>query len=262
MRKILNERKYAEMCLTEHYLDNSIIPTLIILIKYWHHNGYDKDDVVTKLDEFMKEAYGDYIPHKWRDKFKDLVKQYCSDNYPLSEVDEIYVSKKEMDAIKKLKGQENQRLAFSLLVNCKIRNAKRGIVDNRIKDNDKIIFADANIKRGTEAKQKMLRKLMELGYVEFPKMGLDILITFLDTETDFSVAKNRAITIDSFDDFILDYYAYTGSRVIKCKECGKRVLVKGNKTQYCTECAKEMEKKRARQKMRERRNSVHREGVK
>ena len=147
-------------------------------------------------------------------------------------------------------------------MNCKIRNAKRGIVDNRVKDNDKIIFADANIKRGTEAKQKMLRKLMELGYVEFPKMGLDILITFLDTETDFSVAKNRAITIDSFDDFILDYHAYTGSKVIKCKECGKRVLVKGNKTQYCTECAKEMEKKRARQKMRERRNSVHREGVK
>lgn len=240
MHKITNEKKYAEMCLKEFYLDKSVIPTLIILIKYWHHNGFNQDEVMSKLDEFMKEAYGDYIPHKWRDKLKDLTKQYCSDKYNLSMVDEVYISEKEIDVIKSIKGQENQRLAFSLLVNCKIRNAKRGIADNRVKDNDKIIFADANVKRGANAKQKMLRRLMELGLLEFPKMGLDIIITFIDLETDFSIKENRAITIDSFDDFILDYYAYTGSKVIKCKECGKRVMVKGNaRTQYCTDCAKQ-----------------------
>lgn len=240
MNKVTNEKKYAEMCLKEFYLDKSVIPTLIILIKYWYHNGFNQDEILVKLDEFMKEAYGDYIPHLWADKFKDLTKQYCSDKYTLSTVDEVYISKKEMDVIKSIKGQENQRLVFSLLVNCKIRNAKRGIADIRVKDNDKVIFADANVKRGADAKQKMLRRLMELGYLEFPKKGLDVLIPFIDLETDFSIEQNRAITIDSFDDFILDYYTYTGSKVIKCKECGKRVLVKGNaRTQYCVECAKQ-----------------------
>lgn len=245
MNKVTNEKKYAEMCLEEFYLDKSVIPTLIILIKYWYHNGFNQDEILIKLDEFMKEAYGDYVPHLWADKFKDLAKQYCSDKYPLSMVDEVYISKKEMDVIKSIKGQENQRLAFSLLVNCKIRNAKRGIEDNRVKDDDKVIFADANVKRGVVAKQKMLRGLMELGYLEFPKMGLDILITFIDLETDFSIEQNRAITIDSFDDFILDYYAYIGSKVIKCKECSKRVMVKGNaSTKYCPQCKKEKELER------------------
>ena len=96
----------------------------------------------------------------------------------------------------------------------------------------------------------MLRELKELGLVEFPKMGLDILITFIDLETDFSIEKNRAITITSFDDFILDYYAYTGSKVIKCKECGKRVLVKGNaRTQYCPPCKKEKQLEQQRNSM-------------
>ena len=253
MRKITNEKKYAEMCLEEFYLDSGIIPTLIILIKYWYHNGHSQDEILVKLDEFMKEAYGDYIPHKWRDKFRDLAKQYCSDKYTLSMVDEVYISKKEMDAIKTIKKQELQRVAFSLLVNCKIRNAKRGVADNRIKESDKEIFSDANVRRSMRVKQDMLRELKELGFVEFPKMGLDILITFIDLETDFSIKKNRAITIDSFDDFILDYYAYTGSKVIKCKECGKRVRLQGkqsNAKKYCSSCAKQItqEKKNAHQR--------------
>ena len=245
MRKVLNEKRYAEMCLEEFYLDSAIIPTLILLIKYWHHNGHPQDEVLVKLDEFMKESYGDYIPHKWRDKLKDLTKQYCSDKYTLSMVDEVYISKKEMDAIKTIKKQELQRVAFSLLVNCKIRNAKRGVADNRIKESDKEIFSDANVRRSMRVKQDMLRELKELGFVEFPKMGLDILITFIDLETDFSIEQNRAITIDSFDDFILDYYAYIGSKVIKCKECSKRVMVKGNaSTKYCSQCKKEKELER------------------
>lgn len=240
MRKITNEKKYAEMCLKEFYLDSAIIPTLITLIKYWHHDGHSQEEILVKLDEFMKEAYGDYIPHKWRDKFKDLTKQYCSDKYTLSMVDEVYISKKEMDVIKTIKKQELQRVAFSLLVSCKIRNAKRGILDNRVKDCTQDIFVDANVRRSNTQKELMLRELKELGHVEFPKMGLDILITFIDLETDFSIEENRTITIDSFDDFILDYYTYIGSKVIKCKECGKRVLAKGNvRTRYCTDCAKQ-----------------------
>lgn len=249
MRKITNEKKYAEMCLEEFYLDSAIIPTLIILIKYWYHNGHSQDEILVKLDEFMKEAYGDYIPHKWRDKFRDLTKQYCSDKYSLSMVDEVYISKKEMDAIKTIKKQELQRVAFSLLVNCKIRNAKREVADNRVKDNTRDIFVDANVRRNNTQKELMLRELKELGFVEFPKMGLDILITFIDLETDFSVKKNRAITIDSFDDFILDYYAYTGSKVIKCKECGKRVMVKGKNTKYCTVCSKQKELDKTKERM-------------
>ena len=250
MRKIVNEKKYAEMCLREFHLNSTIIPTLIILDTSSSHNGHTQDEILVKLDGFMKEAYGDYNPHQWTDKFRDLTKQYCSDKYSLSMVDEVYISKKEMDAIKSVKKQELQRVAFSLLVNCKIRNAKRGIADNRVKDSDKDVFADANVRRSMRVKQNMLRELKELGLVEFPKMGLDILITFIDLETDFSIEKNRAITITSFDDFILDYYAYTGSKVIKCKECGKRVLVKGNaRTQYCPPCKKEKQLEQQRNSM-------------
>ena len=45
----------------------------------------------------------------------------------------------------------------------------------------------------------------------------------------------------SYDDLIMDYYIYKGSKVINCKECGERVLVKSKTCppKICKICEKE-----------------------
>ena len=45
-----------------------------------------------------------------------------------------------------------------------------------------------------------------------------------------------------------------GGRLIYCQECGKLVLVQGNKGQYCKKCAKEKEQTRLRETMRKRKS--------
>ena len=47
--------------------------------------------------------------------------------------------------------------------------------------------------------------------------------------------------MSSFDDLIMDYYIYKGSKVINCKECGERVLVKSKTCppKRCKICEKE-----------------------
>ena len=53
-----------------------------------------------------------------------------------------------------------------------------------------------------------------------------------------------AMTITSFDDYIMDYHKYKGKRVIVCKHCQKRVVVKPKSpAKSCKECSKEAIKK-------------------
>ena len=251
MKKIVNEKEYAEYCLENNYIDNKKVKTLVILIKYWHKEGHSKEAIINKLDEFMTKADGEYKLNNWEEKFYSLAKQYCSDDYILSEVTEVYVTKKEMDTILKNRRVEVQRVLFSLLVNCKIRNAMKQTSTNRVKTPTKEIFSDAKVNKNNRDKELMIAMLSDLELVECPLVGTDIILKYIDLDHN---SEEVAITITSFNDFILDYYKYIGHKVIECKECGDRVLVKGNaRTKYCTTCAKNVERKRLRNVMIERR---------
>lgn len=245
MKKVVNEKEYAEYCLENNYIDNKKVKTLVILIKYWHKEGHSKETVINKLDEFMTKADGEYKLNNWEEKFYSLAKQYCSDDYILSEVTEIYVTKKEMDTILKNRRIEVQRVLFSLLVNCKIRNAMKQTSTNRVKTPTKEIFSDAKVNKNNRDKELMIATLKKLELVECPLVGTDIILKYIDLDYN---SEDVAITITSFNDFILDYYKYIGNKVIKCKECGDRVLVKGNaSTKYCHQCSKKVKLRQTRE---------------
>ena len=44
MKKVVNEKEYAEYCLENNYIDNKKVKTLVILIKYWHKEGHSKEN--------------------------------------------------------------------------------------------------------------------------------------------------------------------------------------------------------------------------
>ena len=91
----------------------------------------------------------------------------------------------------------------------------------------------------------MIATLSDLELVECPLVGTDIILNYIDLDYN---SEDIAITITSFNDFILDYYKYIGHKVIECKECGDRVLVKGNaSTKYCQQCSKKVKLRQTRE---------------
>ena len=235
---ILNEKKYAEALLEGKELSNKPSTDVYVLVKYYYHLGLSPDDVMDKVMEFVEEVTGN--SKGWKSKIKRSVKTLKDSK--LNIVEEIHITKLEMDTILALKNEPLEKLAFGLLVWLKVHNVAKGKQNEWLNlDNSLSLFRDIQVNRNSVDRELMIGTLEELGYVfnSVRSGSCSMKLNYIDLEGE------SALTITSFDDFIMDYYIYKGSKVIKCKECGKRVMVKGNaSTKYCPQCKKEKELER------------------
>lgn len=233
MKMILNEKKYAEALLEGKELSNKPSTDVYVLVKYYYHLGLSPDDVMDKVMEFVEEVTGN--SKGWKSKIKRSVKTLKDSK--LNIVEEIHITKLEMDTILALKNEPLEKLAFGLLVWLKVHNVAKGKQNEWLNlDNSLGLFRDIQVNRNSVDRELMIGTLEELGYVfnSVRSGSCSMKLNYIDLEGE------PALTITSFDDFILDYYAYTGSKVIKCKECGKRVMIKPKSpAKMCKECRKE-----------------------
>lgn len=246
MKIIPNEKKYAEHILATKYLSSKPSTEISVLIKYFYYLGLSPEEVMGKMMEFMEEATGN--SKAWKMKLKRDIKS--KQDSKLNVVEQIHITQTELDAIGMLKNEALERLAFGLLVLLKIENEAKGRSgDWIVLKNSSDLFKDIKVNRNSVQRELMIGTLEELGYVfNSVRSGKCAMkINYVDFEGE------PAITITSFDDFIVDYCAYKGTKVINCKECGKRVIAKGRNSKYCAECAKEAERQRVKLSMKERR---------
>lgn len=240
---ILNEKKYAEALLEGKELSNKPSTDVYVLVKYYYHLGLSPDDVMDKVMEFLEEVTGN--SKGWKSKIKRSVKTLKDSK--LNIVEEVHITKLEMDTILALKNEPLEKLAFGLLVWLKVHNVAKGKQNEWLNLGNSLgLFRDIQVNRNSVDRELMIGTLEELGYVfnSIRSGSCSMKLNYIDLEGE------PALTITSFDDFILDYYAYIGSKVIKCEECGKRVLVKGNaRTQYCPPCKKEKQLEQQRNSM-------------
>ena len=238
MKMILNEKKYAEALLEGKELSNKPSTDVYVLVKYYYHLGLSPDDVMDKVMEFIEEVTGN--SKGWKSKIKRSVKTLKDSK--LNIVEEVHITKLEMDTILALKNEPLEKLAFGLLVWLKVHNVAKGKQNEWLNlDNSLSLFRDIQVNRNSVDGELMIGTLEELGYVfnSVRSGSCSMKLNYIDLEGE------PVLTITSFDDFIMDYYIYKGSKVIKCKECGKRVMVKGNaSTKYCPQCKKEKELER------------------
>ena len=235
MKIIPNEKKYAEQILETKQLSSKPSTEISVLIKYFYHLGLSPEEVMDKMMEFMEEATGN--SKAWKMKLKRDIKS--KQDSKLNVVEQIHITQTELDAIGMLKNESLERLAFGLLVLLKIDNEAKGRNGEWIVlKNSSELFKDIKVNRNSVERELMIGTLEELGYVfNSVRSGKCAMkINYIDFEGE------PAMTITSFEDFIVDYCAHKGVKVINCKECGKRVMFKGRaRTQYCPECKKKRE---------------------
>lgn len=214
-------------------IDKKTMFTLRVLSKFYFIQGNNKEQVEIKLNEYMKKYYSGYKPSKWKDILNQLVKSVSKlDTYELQDVESISITENEWGNIVKLEKKQLQKLAFILLVYCKINNEKNKDNKNRVNQNFTDIFYEAHIKM-IEDNKLLFTELKKIGYIDTSLVCDSTAITINYCDYNDKVK----FTIDNFINVISYYEEYINNKkYISCEVCKKRVIQSKHNIKYCSKC--------------------------
>lgn len=246
MKKIVNEKKFVEETLKNKTVSSKPSDTIRLLAKHYFHLGFAKDAVLSKVEQFISENVHGYKPMEWNKRIKDGVTRVSNQkDYILSDVDQVTITKRELEVITSLDNLELEKLAFVLAVHAKVQNAMKHKESNWVNSDPKDIASDAMLKSRSDVQQgKMRYELKCRGLIEAPR-GNSVKINYIDEQSEV------VIIITDFESYIDKYLRWKG--VIKSKKCAgescvEYVEVVSNRQKYCAECARlnrnEKQKKR------------------
>ena len=226
-------------------MESKPMTTLRILTKYYFGNGDSKEVIEDKLNKYMKVNYKSYSPSKWKDLINQLVKSVEKyKTYKMIDVDEVNITENEWFSITSLNNKQLEKLAFILLVYCKINKIKNPTCDNKINNTFTDILKEASVGSKLDNMQQRLlfNELYKLNYISIGMScnSTSIRINYIEENED-----NIKFTIDEFSRVITYYEEYkNGKAYVRCQECNKRVEQKSKKpVKYCKECAKKIKVK-------------------
>lgn len=243
---ISNEKIYAESLLNQDMITESPYFAISILAKYYyHHLGYRKTRIIKQLTNFLEKKYPKYRIQKqsWTATIEKVASK--AGKYPLYEVDEILITKDELNTIDCLCNNDTisrldnsdikniKRLAFTMLCLAKLGNAKsekyNGWVNTRTADLIKFAKINCSQKHG----QRLISYLNAAGLVDLPKKNTNLSnrVTFIND------CSEPALYINDFRELGYAYLKYCGENIVECNHCG--ILIRGNASgtkRYCNEC--------------------------
>ena len=225
-------------------MEKKPMSTLRILAKYYFNNGDTKEEVEDKLNKYMKENYKSYSPSKWKDLISQLVKSVEKyKTYKMIDVDEVKITENEWFSITSLNNKQLEKLAFILLVYCKINKIKNPTCDNKINNTFTDMLKEASVGSKLDNMQQRLlfNELYKLNYIS---IGMSCNSTSIRVNYIEENENNIKFTIDNFENVITYYEEYkNGKKYIECECCKKRVIKKTHNVKCCPKCAKEIKQK-------------------
>lgn len=248
---IINELEIYNKAIQNNELSDKPLETLRILAKGYFRDGMDKDQILDKLHKFMINNYVGYKQTKWQRILEDLIKTVSKyESFELLNVDGIFITKGEWDNILALDNMFLEKLAFIMLIYQKINIIKNpksnGWINNCISD----IFREAKVGYTGDEQKRLLYNLYDNKYILMKNVcdANSIKINYIDNESE------KYISIDNFENVISYYLKFKNKEKRKyCEHCGKLLKTDG-KTKYCPKCAKEIDREKAKERMKNLRN--------
>ena len=232
----MNEYTYAENLLNKQDLKACDLgdkpsSTLNLLARYYREIGKNDDEIKELLSDFLNRCLKDkYKESKWIDSiFYQVTK---SKKYNLKKVDNVIVTKSEMEIIQSVKGKSRQKVLFTLLILAKYYNAVSDKNKNWTNLEYKKIFKLANVQLSIQNQALLINDLYNCGFVNVSKnVGKpNIQINFVDNESD------AVLTITRLKDLGKEYLMFCGEDYIRCQKCGTLVKNYKNTNKYCKTC--------------------------
>lgn len=232
----MNEYTYAENLLNKQDLKACDLgdkpsSTLNLLARYYREIGKNDDEIKEFLSDFLNRCLKDkYKESKWIDSiFYQVIK---SKKYNLKKVDNVIVTKSEIEIIQSVKGKSRQKVLFTLLILAKYYNAVSDKNKNWTNLEYKKIFKLANVQLSIQNQALLINDLYNCGFVNVSKnVGKpNIQVNFVDNESD------TVLTIARLKDLGKEYLMFCGEDYIRCQKCGTLVKNYKNTNKYCKTC--------------------------
>jgi hypothetical protein len=258
LENIMNEKKYAELMISNHKLQsiNNSYNDIRILSKYYIVNGMKKKDVKKNVTNILNNSIKKFDYDEWNDKIESIINRIIRDKkktekkdkeYALYEIDQIVMTKSELNKINSLNERILETLAFVILVTGKINQVK--FKTEKIGVNcDKKLFSEAGLKF-TLKNRKLIHSLISKGLININEHHLSsyVELLFADNESE------TGITIEDFEEIPLIYAKWKGENIKSC-ECGRLFEPNSNRHKMCPECKKKRELEQWRGSKRKNRN--------
>ena len=252
MNFVANEVQFVENLLEKKQLTPRKVTKELRMIAKYYLSQHDKQTSIEMLVDFMNQVSEN--GNRWRKTIESIVNDLIGkQDFELRDIEEIHITESELNTIKALDSELEQRYAFGLIVYCKIWNYKKKGKFVRIESTTH--FAkDCDVRLDRDAKEKLFYRLKEKGLINVPrKTGSDsVEVLFVDHEGEPSLI----IPIKNVEKFIYYYYDLVNKHKVKeCTVCRDLILVKGNaSTKYCDKCKREKELENTRLRVNKHRN--------
>lgn len=239
---IVNEKIICEKALSEKNIEGKPMKTIRLIIKKYLNEKFTKEQVLEKVDSFMKEIYKDkYNKSYWKKVITEATNTISKYNsYNLIDIEQIEIYKEELEIIESLNDISLEKLAFVLLVYAKINKIINPLSDGRININLNSIFEESKVRKD----KKLLHKLVELKYILTNTTcdSTTMKVNYMSSESDIGLTVNNLKDLNSIT-YYLEYKL--GYKYGTCEICGGRFRITNKKNtsqKYCNKCKKYRDK--------------------
>lgn len=233
---ILNEEDYAKSLYEGKITDvKSIMAKIRYVVRYLiHSKHYDDDVVYQKTVEWLQSHQDNFDESCYSNVVSSAVKG--AHKYPFYYIDNIGISKSELDDILSLNDLRAEKILFVLLCMAKHQSISNGFTNGLVKYSITDICKMARISVPAEDREYIIHKILKCGFIEAPKKN--------DSECLFIKIINNediVLTLDEADCQELAYaylnWKNNGVGYGRCEYCNKLMKKpKKNPHRFCEEC--------------------------
>lgn len=243
---ILNEEKYAKDLYDGKNQDvKAIMAKIRYITRYLiHSEKKNNDEVYRDTVQWLRKYHSNFDESSYSNVISDAVKG--ATKYPFYIIDNIKITRSELDIISSLGNLRAEKMLFVLLCMAKQQSMSNGFTNGLVKYSMTDLCKDARVSVPADDREYILYEIVKNGLLDYPKKNNTqcLIVNFINTD-------EVVLELDETDCQELAYiylnWKNNGVGYTKCQRCHR--LMKQSKTKpkkYCEECAKEVQKEQKR----------------
>lgn len=239
---ILNEKKYAQDIYDGKNKETKSVLTKIGYVTrhlLYSLNKNDEENYKSTV-EWLKKYHNNFDEIYYSNLISDAIKK--AHKKPFYCIDNIKVTKSELDIISSLDNLRAEKILFVLLCMAKQQAMSNGFTNGLVKYSITDLCKTARISVPADEREYILYNIIQKGFLGYPKKNNTqcLIVNFIDNSDDEAV-----LSLNEADCYELAYlylsWKNDGKGYTKCQRCGR--MIKQSKTKpkkYCEECAQEV----------------------
>ena len=232
---VFNEKKDIEDMINANFVDeNNPTNTIKMIARYNHYVcQLDKDQSYNVINDYMRKNCSSYSEVGYYTAIQGCVKDATKRVW--RDISQVIITKKELDVIKALNDDRQEKLAFVLLADAKYENACKDRNVNYSNISIPELYRQARVTMPVKDRNMFLSFLYDNQLVQRnlnpDSSGFKLLYIYDDDETALQLSENN------YKELAFTYMNWKYGGYKECCGCGRLFKPKGN-AQYCKSCMK------------------------